>query len=63
MPLMMKAISISGIIFGILTVFVFAFDLALGFPFGRASTTLDIGFIVSGMVTIYLGWSAKRELS
>ena len=60
---MMKAMCISGIFFGILVIFVFAFDLALGFPFGRASTTIDIGFIISGLILMYLGWSAKREMT
>ena len=59
---MTKAMCISGIIFGFLAIFVFAFDLALGFPFGRASVTMDVGFIIAGLVMAYMGWSAKREM-
>ncbi|MEK6250216.1 MAG: hypothetical protein N2C12_18675 [Planctomycetales bacterium] len=55
--------SISGVIVGTLTTFVFMFDLILRFPFGRPSVILDIGFIVSGLIIAYLGWSTKKELS
>ena len=61
--LMMKAMCISGIVFGLLAVVVFALDLALTIPFGRPSTTMDIGFIVSGLIICYLGWSAKKQLN
>ena len=58
---MTKAMSISGIVFGVLLIFMFAFDLALEFPFGRASTTLDIGFIFAGVLMCVMGWSAMRS--
>jgi hypothetical protein len=58
---MTKAMCISGIIFGVLLIFIFAFDLALKFPFGRPSLALDIGFIVGGLSLAYMGWSALRS--
>ncbi len=58
----MKAVCIFGIIFGVIAAVMFALDLVLGLPFGRPSTTLDIGFIVSGLFLAYLSWSAKSEL-
>ena len=57
---MMKAMCFSGMIFGVLALLVFGFDLTLKFPFGRPSATLDIGFIILGMILIYLGWAAKE---
>ena len=55
----MKAMSISGIVFGILLFIVFALDLTpLKIPFGQPSKTLDIGFIIAGLIIAYLGWSA-----
>lgn len=59
---MPKAMCFAGIILGILAVFVFGFDLALGFPFQKASITMDIGFIIAGLLLAYLGWTAKAEL-
>ena len=55
----MKAMSISGIDFGILIFVVFALDLTpLKIPFGQPSKTLDIGFILAGLILTYLGWSS-----
>ena len=59
---MLKAICFSGIIFGAICLLVFGFDLALKFPFGRPSPTLDIGFIILALIMIYLGWSAKKDV-
>lgn len=58
----MKALCFAGMIFGVLAVIIFGLDLALQIPFGRPSGTLDIGFIVMGLVLIYTGWSTKQEL-
>ena len=57
----MKAMSISGIVFGILIFIVFALDLTpLKIPFGQPSKTLDIGFIIAGLLLVYMGWSALQ---
>ena len=37
-------------------------DLALGIPFGRA-TTFDIMLIISSALVLYLGWESYRELN
>ena len=37
-------------------------DLALGIPFGRAMM-LDIMFLVSAAMVLYLGWESYRELN
>jgi hypothetical protein len=58
----MKAMSISGIVFGILLLVIFALDLTpLKIPFGQPSATLDIGFIIAGLLMAYLGWSALQS--
>jgi len=59
---MPRALSISGIVVAILLVLVFGFDLALSFPFGKASTTMDVGFLLSALLLGYVSWSALREL-
>ncbi|NIL98094.1 MAG: hypothetical protein GTO53_09860 [Planctomycetales bacterium] len=57
----MKAMSISGIVFGILIVVIFTLDLTpLKIPFGQPSATLDIGFMIAGGLITYLGWSAMK---
>jgi hypothetical protein len=57
----MKAMSISGIVFGILIAIIFALDLTpLKIPFGQPSATLDVGFIIAGALISYLGWSALQ---
>ena len=60
---MIKAMCISGIVFGVLFVFVFTFDLIFSFPFSGASKSMDIGFIIGGIILAYMGWSARREVT
>jgi len=59
---MPRALSISGIVVAILLILVFGLDLALGFPFSKASKTMDVGFLVAALALGYLGWSTMREL-
>lgn len=40
----------------------FILDMALGFPFGGASWTLDIFGIIAAAVIVYLSWDTLREL-
>ena len=61
--MIVKVTCISAMVVGIFAVALFSFDLAVGFPFSRASVTADIGFIVAGALLALGGWSAKRELT
>jgi len=58
---MPKALCISGLVIAGLLLLVFGMDLAIGFPFGGANSTLDIGFIVCSAILGYLSWSTYRE--
>ena len=44
-----------------LLLILFALDLALGFPFSRASTTMDILFVVSALGLGFLSWSTMKD--
>ncbi len=60
---MPRALSISGIVVAILLVLVFGLDVTpLSFPFGGASTFMDVGFIIAAAILGYLSWSTLREL-
>jgi hypothetical protein len=58
---MPKALCLVGIVVAALLLLVFGFDLALGFPFGRASLTMDIGVVVCSAALGYLGWATLKE--
>ncbi len=58
---MPKALCISGIVVAALLLLVFGLDLAIGIPFNKANTTMDIGFIVCSGILGYLSWSTFRE--
>jgi len=58
---MPKALCIVGIAVAVLLLVVFGLDLAIGFPFGKASQTMDIGFVVCSLVVGYLSWTTFRE--
>ena len=58
---MPKALCIVGIVVAVLLLVVFGLDLAIGFPFGKASTAMDIGFVVCSLVVGYLSWTTFRE--
>ncbi len=58
-----KAMSIAGMVAAGLIVFVFAFDWALKFPFGRASWIMDAGFLICGAILGYLSWNTLRDNS
>ncbi len=59
---MPKALSISGIVVAIVLVLLFGLDLALKFPFGGASKTMDVGFVVAAITLAYASWSTLREI-
>jgi hypothetical protein len=60
---MPKALCITGtVVAGVLLV-IFAADLSLGYPFGKASWIMDVCFIVCSLVLGYLSWATLREQS
>jgi hypothetical protein len=61
MALMPKALSIMGMVIAVLILLVFVLDLAIRLPFGKASTTMDIGLILASGVLLYLSFAAYRE--
>jgi hypothetical protein len=58
---MPKALCLVGAVVAGLLLLVFGFDLALGFPFGRASLTMDIGIVVCSLAMGYLSWATLKE--
>ena len=38
-------------------------DLAIQLPFGRTSVVMDVLFLVSAAVVLYMAWEAYRELA
>ncbi len=58
---MPKALCIVGTVIAVLLFIVFGLDLAIGFPFGGASSWMNVGFIVCSVVLGYLSWATMRE--
>lgn len=56
-----KGMSIAAMVVAGLIAFLFAFDLALKFPFSRASVTIDVAFLICGAILGYLSWNALRD--
>ena len=59
---MSKALTFASLIVGILLLVLFGLDLAVGIPFRKASTTMDIGILVSAALLSALSWLTLREL-
>jgi hypothetical protein len=57
---MAKALTILGMLVAVLILLLFTLDLAISVPFGQIMA-MDIGMIISGVVLLYLSWSAFRE--
>jgi hypothetical protein len=55
-----KALTILGMLVAVLILLLFTLDLAISIPFGQIMA-MDIGMILSGVVLLYLSWSAFRE--
>jgi hypothetical protein len=55
---MPKALTVSGMVVAGLLLFAFGLDLALRFPFDRASTAMDVAFLVCAAILGYMSWSA-----
>jgi hypothetical protein len=58
---MAKAFSVFGMVVSIIFLLVFSLDLALGMPFGGASSIADIGFIICALLLGYMSWTTYRE--
>lgn len=58
---MSRVVGLIGMIIAGLVAVLFVADLAAGFPFGRLSIAIDIGFIVSSVILAYLGWSITNR--
>ena len=58
---MPKALTICGMIVSALVVLLFGADLAIGFPFQKASTMMDGLFIVCAAMLGYMSWASFRE--
>ena len=59
---MPKGLTIMGMGVGALMFVLFTADLAIGQPFGRAHSLMDITFLVCGLILSYLGWSTYKKL-
>ncbi|MDZ7618956.1 MAG: hypothetical protein U1E05_18270 [Patescibacteria group bacterium] len=64
---MPKALCYTGLVVSLLIFLVFGLDLLTyflldsAFPFGGASQTMNVGFMIASGVLAYLSWSALRE--
>jgi hypothetical protein len=59
---MPKALTISGMVVSALVLLIFLLDVFLGWPFGKISMIMDIGFILSAGGLGYLSWSAYQDV-
>jgi len=46
-----------------LLILMFGADLAIGFPFGKASMAMDVAILVCAGALGYMSWDAYRELA
>ena len=60
---MPKALTYLGLVTGALVGALFVFDLALKFPFKRASLAMDICFVISAALLAIMSWMTLREQS
>jgi hypothetical protein len=58
---MPKALCMSGLVVSGLVIILFALDLALAKPFGRASVTMDASLLASAVVLALISWFTLRE--
>lgn len=54
---MSKLLGFGGMVIAGLIAILFVADLAVGFPFERASLAVDVGFIMASLIVAYLSWS------
>lgn len=58
---MPKALCLVGTVVAALLLLVFGLDLAIQFPFRRASLSMDIGGLVSALILGYMSWITLKE--
>ena len=58
---MPKALCYVGLVVSVLLLLVFGLDLAISYPFGGVSLTMDVGFVLGGAALAYLSWATLRE--
>jgi len=58
---MPKALCLVGVVVAALFLLVFGLDLAIGFPFHRASLTMDIGCLFCAVALGYASYTTLRE--
>ena len=58
---MPKVMTIIGLVVAGLIALVFVVDLALGFPFKRASMLMDVSFLICALLLAYMSWSTMKE--
>jgi len=58
---MPKALCMSGLVVSGLVIILFALDLALAHPFGRASITMDVSLLACAILLALLSWFTLRE--
>lgn len=59
---MPKALTISGMVVSALVLIIFLLDVILGWPFGKVSMMMDIGFILAAGGLGYMSWSAYQDV-
>ena len=59
---MPKVMTMMGMAVSVVLLLVFGVDLATGWPFGKASIVMDIGFVVCALLLFYISWATKRDL-
>jgi hypothetical protein len=58
-----KVFSVFGMVVSIVFLLIFALDLAIKMPFGRASWIADVGFIICAILLGFMSWTTYREQS
>lgn len=58
---MPKALCISGLVVAGLVIILFTADLAVGIPFRRASTMMDVALLASAVLLGLISWFTLRE--
>jgi hypothetical protein len=59
---MSKAMTIVGMVVAGLVGLVFILDLAVGIPFDRANSMMDVGALIGAAILGYLSWDAMRDI-
>lgn len=58
---MPKSLTFVGMIVSSLVIILFGADLAIGFPFQKASITMDVIYLLCAGMLGYMSWNSFRE--